>query len=147
MALNSVIDIDHTLSILFSVWVMSQLLAHDQQKVFKRSIQCRSENHLKSASTTRALSTNITLNYFPLLFETWITCTTVLGRTITSSPKPSQFFKILLTHRAYANFSDKQNPSLLHFLVSNWCWLKKKRARILLAHLVTTTQFTHCSLM
>jgi uncharacterized membrane protein len=47
MALLSVIKIDHT--ILISVWVVDQSLAHDQQKVIKRSNPSRSAiDHHKS---------------------------------------------------------------------------------------------------
>ena len=47
MALQSVIKIDHTLSI--SIWVVDQSLAHDQQKVIKRSNRSRSAiDHHKS---------------------------------------------------------------------------------------------------
>ena len=42
MALQSVIKIDHTLSISISIWVVDQSLAHDQQKVIKRSNRSRS---------------------------------------------------------------------------------------------------------
>jgi hypothetical protein len=44
MALQSVIKIDHTLSISISIWVVDQSLAHDQQKVIKRSNRSRSAN-------------------------------------------------------------------------------------------------------
>ena len=40
MVLQSVIKIDHTLSI--SIWVLDQSLAHDQPKVIKRSNRSRS---------------------------------------------------------------------------------------------------------
>ena len=52
MALQSVIKIDHTLSISISIsiWVVDQSLAHDQQKVIKRSNRSRSAiDHHKSA--------------------------------------------------------------------------------------------------
>ncbi len=42
MALQSVIKIDHTFSISISIWVVDQSLAHDQQKVIKRSNRSRS---------------------------------------------------------------------------------------------------------
>jgi hypothetical protein len=51
MALQSVIKIDHTLSISISIsiWVVDQSLAHDQQKVIKRSNRSRSAiDHHKS---------------------------------------------------------------------------------------------------
>ncbi len=51
MALQSVIKIDHTLSISISIWVVDQSLAHDQQKVIKRSNRSRSAiDHHKSVS-------------------------------------------------------------------------------------------------
>jgi len=51
MALQSVIKIDHTLSISISIWVVDQSLAHDQQKVIKRSNRSRSAiDHHKSES-------------------------------------------------------------------------------------------------
>ena len=51
MALQSVIKIDLTLSISISIsiWVVDQSLAHDQQKVIKRSNRSRSAiDHHKS---------------------------------------------------------------------------------------------------
>ena len=56
MALQSVIKIDHTLliSISISILVVDQSLAHDQQKVIKRSNRSRSAiDHHKSGCTSK----------------------------------------------------------------------------------------------
>ena len=60
MALQSVIKIDHTLSISISIWVVDQSLAHDQQKVIKRSNRSRSAiDHHKSDSKQGTYHRNV----------------------------------------------------------------------------------------
>jgi hypothetical protein len=69
MALQSVIKIDHTLSISISIsiWVVDQSLAHDQQKVIKRSNRSRSAiDHHKSDHNQ--LTTNELNQLFNYLF-------------------------------------------------------------------------------